>query len=402
MQKILGLFLITLTGLGFMVYSSSHSQARAGISLPYTVPADTQMAGLVQAYDRYFAQSVSAGQSAPGAAVVIVKDGEIVFSRGYGVCKAGGSDSVDVHTVFRIGSLSKGFASILSARLVQEGVFGWNDRVQQYFPEFQLRDRAQASRVNLSHVLSHTTGLPYHAYTNLVEAGKSVRQINEYFPQAPLAAKEGVLYTYQNAVYSVVQEMMLNATGKSYQELLEEKIFQPAGMKHASVRYEDIMAESNKAIPHRQTRAGWSPVSISNKYYNAAPAGGVNASISDMGAWLQLLLGGKPDIIADSTLTEVFSPRVRSENERRFFRNWPGPKTSWYALGWRVIQHGDDTIVFHGGYVNDFKSEIAFDRERGIGICVLFNGPAPLAKECVPAFFDLCDQFYPDATAQKR
>ncbi len=402
MQRILGLLLITISGLCFVVYSGNHGQARAGSTLPYAAPADPQTAALIREYDRYFNESMTAGLGSPGSAVVIVKDGEIVFSRGYGVRKAGTNDSVDVHTVFRIGSLSKGFASVLSALLVQEGALRWEDRVRQYFPEFKLKDPDQAARINLQHVLSHTTGLPYHAYTNLVEAGKSIREINEYFPQAPLAAKEGVLYTYQNAVYSVVQEMMLPATGKTYQQLLEEKIFKPVGMSRASVRYEDIMAVANKTFPHRQTGAGWAPVNISSKYYNAAPAGGVNASIYDMGAWLQLLMGSKPEIIADSTLNEVFRPRVRSENERRFFKNRPGPKTSWYALGWRVIRQGDDTIVFHGGYVNDYKSEIAFDRKRGIGICVLFNGPAPLARDCVPAFFNLCDQLYPGAVAQKR
>ncbi len=391
MLRFLGFILISGVGLWMTASSGNRGQALADSPPPQAVPADPKTAGLLAAYDQYFEAAMAAGEGAPGAAVVIVKDGKVIFERGYGVRRAGTTDSVDVHTVFRIGSLSKGFASVLSARLVQDGLWHWDDPVQQYFPEFKLRDAGQAARISLRHVLSHTTGLPYHAYTNLVEAGKTIRQINDYFPQAPLTAAEGRIYTYQNAVYSVVQEMLPAAVGSSYQTLLEEKIFRPAGMAHASVRYEDMLAEPNKSFPHRKTGVGWAPTVITPRYYNAAPAGGVNASISDMGAWLQLLLGHKPEIIADTTLDAVFRPLVRSENDRRFFCGRPGPRTCWYALGWRVVQQGEDAIVYHGGFVNDYKSEIAFDRARGLGICVLFNGAAPLAKTCVPAFFELCD-----------
>lgn len=343
----------------------------------------------LKAYARYFSDSIHLTNT-PGAAIVIVKDSQIVFMRGYGPRFVGGRDSIDENTVFRIGSLSKGFAGVLTGMMVQEKVFNWEDPVQQHYPDFVLRDRKQTARVRLWHLLSHTTGLPYHAFTNLVERDFSVpRIVKEYFPQAPVSGKEGEFYAYQNVALCVIEEVMLRKTGKTYPELLTEKIFLPAGMQHASCDFGHIQGEVNKTFPHLATGWGsWRADSISPLYYNAAAAGGVNASIADMGQWLKLLLGHRPDLVADSTLDQVFRPVVKTDKERRIFSHWLRRDAASYALGWRVLEDGDDVILYHGGYVNGYKSEIALNRRDGIGICVLFNAHTPMSSACIPAFFE--------------
>lgn len=347
-----------------------------------------QLQDFLHDFDCFFADSMRL-TATPGAAVVIVKDSQIVFMRGYGVKMAGTQDSVDARTVFRIGSLSKGFAGVLTGILVQDKVLDWNEQVQRHFPEFTLRDPKQAARIRLWHLLSHTTGLPYHAYTNLIERGFSVRKIvTEFFPKAPVSGKEGEFFSYQNAAFCAVEEVMRGATGKTYQQLLSEKIFRPAGMNSASCDFATIQQAPDKALPHFQTRNGWQPGPISQEYYNSAAAGGVNASIADMGEWLKLLLGHRPDIAADSTLRRVFRPVVKTGKERRIFPRWLGRDEASYALGWRVLEHATDTIIYHGGYVNGFKSEIALNPRDGIGICVLFNANSDLSGACVPAFFE--------------
>lgn len=287
-----------------------------------TKPASTPWQVFLDDFDRYFANEMSLTQT-PGAAVVVVKDGKIVFVRGYGVKTAGTRDSVDSNTVFRIGSLSKGFAGVLTGILVQNGILDWDEKVQYHFPQFALRDGGQAARIRLWHLLSHTTGLPYHAYTNLIERGFDTRKIiTEYFPKAPISGKEGVFFSYQNVAFCAIEEVMRGAVGKTYQELLSEKIFQPAGMTSASCDFQTINLSFNKSSPHFQTRTGWQPGSISQEYYNSAAAGGVNASAADMGAWLKLLLGHRPDIVADTTLAKVFDPVIKTDKERRIFPGW--------------------------------------------------------------------------------
>ena len=356
---------------------------------PVPPAISSPLENFVKAYERYFTDSMRLTNT-PGAAIVIVKDSQIVFMRGYGPCFVGGKDSINENTVFRIGSLSKGFAGVLTGMMVQEGFFKWNDLVQQHYPDFTLRDKKQAARIQLWHLLSHTSGLPYHAFTNLIERDFSIpRIVTEYFPQAPVSGKEGEFYAYQNAALCVIEEVMMRKTQQAYPQILTEKIFQPAGMIHASCDYEHIKQEKNKTFPHVGTGWGaWRADSISALYYNAAAAGGVNASISDMGAWLKLLLGQRPDLVADSTLNQVFHPVVKTDKERRIFSHWLRRDAASYALGWRVLEDGPDTIIYHGGYVNGYKSEIAFNRRDGIGICVLFNAPTALSNACIPAFFE--------------
>lgn len=348
---------------------------------------DPRMRALIADYDRFFEDSVRLTQT-PGAAIVIVKDSTVIFQRGYGVKRAGTTDSVDANTVFRIGSLSKGFAGVLTGILVQEGKLHWDDRVTRYVPEFALSSADQTREVSLAHLLSHTTGLPYHAYTDMIESGYTLQEIAAKFATLPLYGKPGEIYSYQNAAFSLAGEAIRIATGKTYPQALAEKIFKPAGMHTASADWVSIRRNNNKALPHNFSYAGWIPDTITTRFYNAAPAGGVNASASDMGQWLLVLLGHRPDIVSEATLNEVFRPVVRTYKERRYFRAWPGPKEAYYAHGWRVLVSGQDTIVCHGGAVNGYRGEIAIDRKNGIAICALFNASTDMVGACIPAFFE--------------
>lgn len=385
----LGISLVTLLYVG-CVENVASKPAQA--TLQYKPPVDPRLQALLEDYRRFFADSMAQTQT-PGAAVVIVQGDSVIFQQGFGVKIAGTKDSIDVHTVFRIGSLSKGFASVLTGILVQQGLLNWNERVRECYPEFTLRDRQQANRIQLWHLLSHTTGLPYHAFTNLIERGFDTRKIvREYFPKAPVSGQEGIFYSYQNAAYCIIEEVMRAKTEKTYQSLLVENIFQPASMRHASCDFQTMQGCIDKALPHFWTGYNWRADSISPLYYNSAAAGGVNASIADMGEWLKLLLGHKPGIVADSTLDKVFTPVVNTGKERRIFPHWIARDDASYALGWRVLRHGADTIIYHGGYVNGFRGEIAFNRSQNVGICVLFNASSDLSSACVPAFFDRWDK----------
>lgn len=339
-------------------------------------------------YRRFFLESMAATHT-PGAAIAIVRGDSVIWMEGFGVKQTGTTDSVDINTVFRIGSLSKGFAAVLTGILVEEGWIGWNERVRDCYPEFTLSDDAQAGRVQLRHLLSHTTGLPYHAFTHLIERGYDTRKIvSEYFPHARLSAREGEYYSYQNAAFSVIEEVMEAATQQTYQELIRDKIFLPAGMKNASCDYLSMGSCHNKCLPHFQTGFGFRADSISSLYYNSVAAGGVNASISDMAEWLRLLLGHKKEIVADTTLDKVFEPVIGTGGERSVLRHWVRRNDAYYALGWRILQHDTDTIVYHGGYVNGFRGEIAFNRQNNTGICVLMNASTELGAIAVTSFFD--------------
>lgn len=380
------------------VSCTGDARGQAAVSIvipPPPKPKPSPWQPLADGYARFFEQSMRLS-GAPGAAVAIVKDSQIVLLRGFGVRAGGSQDSVDIHTIFRLGSLSKGFAGVLAGVLVADSVLSWDEPVRKRYPEFKLNDPKQAERVQLRHLLSHTTGLPYHAFTNLIEQDYPLEKIaGEYFPKARLFGREGEFYAYQNAAFSVAGEMMQRATGIAYPELLRRKIFEPAGMKDASCDHASMANAPNHALPNAWTGYNWRAEELSGGYYaNAAPAGGVNASAADMGQWLRVLLGCEPSIITDAMLDQVFQPMIKTDKERRIFPNWIARDGAAYAMGWRVLtlpQGGE--LMYHSGYVNGFRSEIALSRGDGVGICVLFNANSDLARQCIPEFFRQWEQF---------
>ncbi|MDR8391639.1 beta-lactamase family protein [Aliifodinibius sp. S!AR15-10] len=325
----------------------------------------------------------------PGAAVAIVKDGRVVLQKGFGVKERGTSEEVDEHTVFRLGSVSKGFASVLTGLMVEEGAVSWDGPVSHYLPEFKSNDPGQTDRVQIRHLLSHTSGLPRHAYTNLVENGLSLDRIIPRLEQVPLISKEGEQLAYQNAAYSTIEKVLEAQTNTDFNTLLEEKLLDPLAMDHSSASYDSIRYSGNTALPHvyHSRSRGRVPMPISEKYYNAVSSGGINASASDMGKWLLLLTGHYPDVISEKTLEEIYDPFVTIHN-RRYSRHWDGVNESHYGMGWRVLDNHGQKIVYHGGYVNGYRSEIAFAPEEGVGICILINTHSSYPLTVIPDFFN--------------
>jgi beta-lactamase class C len=349
---------------------------------------DDSLASYLDEFERHFEEGLNL-KRIPGGAVVIVKDGRVVFQKGFGVKEKGKSEEVDEHTIFRLGSVSKGFASVLTGVFVEEDIISWDKPVSHYLKDFQLNDPEQSDRIQIRHLLSHTSGLPRHAYTNLVEDGLSLDRIIPRLEQVPLIAKEGEQIAYQNAAYSVIEKVLEAQTDTDFNTLLHKKLFEPLAMEHSSASYDSIRYAGNKALPHvyYSRSRGRVPISISKKYYNAVSSGGINASASDMGKWLLLLTGHYPEVISKETLNEIYEPLATIYN-RRFSRHWNGVNKSHYGMGWRVLDNQSQRIVYHGGYVNGYRSEIAFAPDEGLGICILINSNSSYPLTVIPDLFD--------------
>lgn len=328
----------------------------------------------------------------PGAAVVIVQDSQVVFLKTYGVKSTADPSPLDAHTRFRIASMSKGFAGIIAARLVAEGKLSLHERVIDILPDFHLSDSAQTERIRVWHLLSHCTGLPRHTYTGKVEYNEPHDSILAALRTVPLAGKEGELFAYQNFSFSLIEDIVRIRTGKPYAQLLQEYIFTPAHMDDALLTEQAWRAAPNKAIPHSTDRTGaYFPQELNHKYFNTPSAGGVVASITDMAQWLKLLLGHMPAIAPPQVLDTAFLPRVETQS-RAFAHRWEGSQASHYGLGWRIIDMCDHHIICHGGTVNHYRSEIALDRNAGIGICFLWNAHCQYQATLGPEFFALIQQ----------
>jgi beta-lactamase class C len=370
-------------------YNGDETPAAVADSRPVVrvLPQNPYIDKLVGTYDQMIRELMH-DTGIPGASVAIVRDTTVIFQQGYGVKSAGGTDSVTERTVFRIGSVSKCFAAMLTAILVEEKVLNWDDPVVKYLPDFQLKSPEYTQQLTLRHLLSHTTGLPYHTYTTLVEDGMTLpdmiarlKDVND----GPV----GKLYSYQNVAFSIIGEVIHAATGKTYEQMLEEKVFRPLAMREASASYEGILYHPNVAHPHLRRHRQWKEIAISDKYYNVAPAGGINASILDMTQWMQAMLGNRPHVISRASLDTLYKPFVRAASRNRAYRKIGRIKNNYYGLGWRILQFPDDTLIYHGGYVNGYRSEVAIYPKDRIAICILANAPGDVTDTGIPLFMDL-------------
>jgi beta-lactamase class C len=341
---------------------------------------------LVLSYDEHLRHVVDSFQS-PGAAVAIVYKGEIILLKGYGIKKAGGTDSVDMHTAFRLGSVSKGFAAVLTGILEQEGYVSWDDHVKKYLPDFQMKDSSCASQLTIRHILSHTSGFPEHTFTDLLDNGYSFDNIKNSLGTVPLAARPGKVYGYQNVVYSLIGDILQKATGIDYNSLLKQKIFDPLQMHEASTDFATFNNTPNTAYPHLASGKTWKAKPKNDRYYSASPASGVNASASDMAQWLLALTGYFPDVVSHNTIHDISMVTIQTPRKYAYRVNWTSLEKTYYGLGWRIFQFHHHEVVYHGGYVEGFRTEIAFDPAESVGIVVLFNSNTPVASHCIPDFF---------------
>ncbi len=388
---------------GFLMSMFSSEEAAQTVDTSSKAPAIIQEVNPVkQAFIADFdaqAKQLLRRIGQPGAAIAIVMDSTVVYTEGLGYRNRKTKELVNENSVFRVGSLSKGFASVLTAVLVEEESLNWDDKVKEYLPDFILGDSVHTNELEIKHILSHTSGLPYHAYTDMLEKRSSIERIKEKLGGLKLIGDPGEVYSYQNAGYSWIEDIVQSATGRSYNQLLDNKIFGPIGMEDASTSREDIRNCDNASLPHYYSKKrGWRPTKISSKYYNATSAGGVNASVSDMSKWLQLLMGQHDEVISDEVLNEVFTPIVNTKNRKKYYQRWKGIRNAHYALGWRILdkKNSPGEYVYHGGYVNQYRSELLYNRNDNVAICILSNAPTSFASKCAREFIKLYDTYRDD------
>ena len=355
---------------------------------------DTAFQAFLAEYEAYLRDAREA-DPVPGLALAVVRNGQLQYAGGFGLRDVETRLPVDEHTVFRLASLSKGFAPVLTGILVDDGCLHWDDRVVDYLPWFCLSEEGQSDILSLRHVLSHTTGLPRHTYSNLLNMGVAYADILPRLSTVPLAHPVGSIYNYQNVAYSLIGDVIESATDRSYGELLRERVFLPAGMYDASTTYEAMLTGDNVAMPHNPHQGGYHRVALDPNYYEVGPAAGVNASAADMAQWLLLMMGERPDVLSSDALMEICTPQVAVSKRERNFRGWRGLESAWYGLGWRVLDWRGRRLVYHGGYVRGYRTEIAFDPEEQVGMVLLANGPGHFLSDAVQRFFAMYAERFP-------
>jgi beta-lactamase class C len=353
----------------------------------------------VSDYNNFILNQIDSSKTV-GAALAIVSHDSVIFMDTYGVKIAGTSDSVDIHTKFRLASVSKGFAGVLSCILQEEGVINLDEKITEILPGFSLKSSDNTQKLTIKNTLNHTTGIESHAFDGMASQGVPYSEIIGQLKNADIAGKTGEVYSYQNAIFSLIDTIIRVKTNCTYIEMLNDKIFTPLGMTDATVDFSSMQSGTDIAYPHKLVNGNFKPFKLNSGYYNVAPAAGVNASISDMSKWLKALMGANPKVIDSVVLSEISTPLIYTPLQRHYTQSWGKVDDKHYSLGWRIYNYMGHTIIYHGGFVNGYRAEIAFCPELKTGIVFLENSPNQLAGKVVPEFWKKYFTFLANAKSE--
>lgn len=342
--------------------------------------SNAYMAPLIADFDQHFAGQLTQ-HDIPGGVYAIVQGNKIIATAGFGVRQQGSTEPVDPYTVFRIASVSKTFAGGLAGILAAEGHFSWDDKLVDYLPGFSFKTKRFNKQLKLGHLLSQSTGVMPNAYDNLIEANLPLERILPQFSKIDPLCPPGQCYGYQNVLFSLIEPVIEQSTGKSYAQLMQERIFTPLQLPTASVGLDGFFSTENRAMPHVRARGKWHEVEVAESYYRFGPAAGINASAIDLGYWLIAQLGHNQAVFPDDLLQQLTGKRVKTRRDLRR-KEWRRYLTdAHYALGWRVYQFGQDELIYHGGWVKGYRAEIAYSRQHQLGLVMLMNAESNMINE---------------------
>jgi beta-lactamase class C len=371
--------------------SRAHAPAAAAPATQHPIVATgapRDAAAVAADFDGWLDRVAESGQVS-GLAVAIVKDDKVLLQRGIGYADAGAGLPVTTDTVFRLASLSKAFASALTAVLVDDGMLNWDTRVTDVLPTFELHDVNASSKLTVRDILSQRSGLPHNTYDRLLEADEPYEELVERLREVPLTCEVGNCYGYQNITFALIGDITYAVSGDFFYHQVEKRLFHPLGMETATYGRDALESSTSWARPHAHTSRGWVPIGIKEAYYHVPPAAGVNASIKDMTQWLIAQMGGRPDVLPEPILTTLHTPLVNTPTERHV-SPWRKTRVSdaSYALGWRIFDYSGETIVFHAGAVQGYRAMIAFVPKDRFGMVMLWNCECALPSGLLPMVFD--------------
>ena len=326
----------------------------------------------------------------PGAALAVVANGQVELIKPYGVRKAGANDRITVDTVFRLASVSKSFASAAAGILVREKLLDWDTKVNSRLEKITFKNPTYGSEITVRNLLSHTTGLVQHAYTDLLEGNVPYNDIIGRLKDVDFICQPGKCYTYQNVIFSLSGDVIQSVSGKTYEEFVRDNLFRPLGMRTASFGLVSFKSTEDRATPHVWRKQKWQPVDVRENYYNVAPAAGINASITDMKQWLLAQMGKRPDVLPTRILDDLQAPAITTTPYQAHYKNRKELGGISYGLGWRIFDYGGNKhFVHHSGYVQGTLSTIVFNRDLQLGMVFLTNSEIPYAQDLVFKFLEI-------------
>ncbi|MCE7948157.1 MAG: hypothetical protein DYG88_12085 [Chloroflexi bacterium CFX4] len=298
-----------------------------------------------------------------GMGVAIVREGEVIFAKGYGVRDMESNAPVTPQTHFSIGSITKSMTVLAAMRLVEAGKLSLDAPIVEYLPEFTLRDAAHANAVTLRHLFSHTSGIPLAELAWYNGEVTDAEGMLAYLATQPIRSALGTRYEYNNWGYALAGVVLERVTGKPYAEYLREAVLAPLAMPTATLSYAAMQQTDDFAAPHRfDVRKGAQRIPFFAYLDQViAPAGAVTANVLEMANYAIFQMGDgtfqNTPIISAKSLTEMHTPIKNG-----------------YGLGWVTTELEGFQTVWHNGAIDGFAAMLAMAPEQQTAVIILSNG----------------------------
>jgi CubicO group peptidase (beta-lactamase class C family) len=357
-------------------------------AMPLRAPAgDAPLAGLDAAIE-----SAREQWHAPGLAVAIVKDDQVVYLRGFGTKHLGRNDPVDPHTAFTLASTTKAFTAMALGLLVDDGKLHWDDPVVQHLPEFRVADPYVTREVTIRDLLVHRTGI--EETDMLWVRGFDTRTSLQHLRYARQVSSLRSSWAYNNMMYAVAAEVVARVAGMSFQEFVRRRIFEPLGMSDSLFTGPDLGKRANVTGAHLIEEGA---ARATDLYVSPEPLGaaGIQSSAADMAKWLRLLLGkgtfeGKA-VIKPETVAEALKPQMLLASIGYPAARQADPHFYAYGLGWFLQDYKGRLLAMHTGSLYGANALAAIVPEERLGLVILINaGPVEFRHAFM---YDVVDRF---------
>jgi CubicO group peptidase (beta-lactamase class C family) len=345
---------------------------------------------LAQAYLDETVARVRQAFNVPGIAVAVVKDGQVVVAKGYGVRRLGDPAPVTPRTLFGIASNTKIFTAAALAMLVEEGRLAWEDRVVDRLPGFQMSDPYVTREMRIRDLLCHRSGLGLGAGDLMFfpATDLSAADILHRLRFVPLATSFRSTYAYDNILYTVAGAVIQQVSGKPWAAFIQERFFAPLGMRSSRTSISDLRPGDDAIAPHALVDGSLRAMAHV-PLDNSAPAGAIVSSAEDMAQWALALLakgdlGNGRRLLSEAqvkvlmtplTLRPVVEPPASVAETRAQFVT--------YAMGLDVMDYRGQLKVSHTGGLQGMVSEVTLLPQQNLGVVVLTNQESGAAFQAI-------------------
>ena len=343
----------------------------------------------------------------PAVAAAVVKSGKIVAAGAVGTRRIGTDKPVTLNDRFHIGSDTKAMTSLLAAMLVEEGRLRWNTTVGEIYPELVDKMSKGVKDITIEQLLSHTSGIPSDGQEHVSllsfsmddEAanldGMRLTLVTRLVPQ-PLRAAPGERFEYSNLGYTLAGAMMERVTGKTWEELVVARIFEPLKMTSAGFGPQSSLGKVDAPLGHRPDKDGKTMAFLAGPWGDnppiIGPAGTAHMSVLDFATWAAWNaaegrygpLLAKPETIRKMHTKVVDMPPKPDAPVGT-------PSSGSYGLGWGTVllPFSPQPFVFHGGSNNMNLAYILLQPKQEFGLVLMTNISGPKADGALMAIAEL-------------